>query len=157
MLSSQCLQIMWMVRIKNSKSRNMTIVGLLKWVSHGSIYVNVIRKSNNSANNSSHGIPTKYCLGPWLLDVSEIPKGWPSSLSIIILTLTASGKQLYYYWTKFHVKKEVVWFNWLLPHLGQTWNLTWLEFLQILICKFGHKVAWLYRCNHHIACATQTT
>ena len=27
--------------IKNSKSRNMTMVGLLKWVSHGSVYVNV--------------------------------------------------------------------------------------------------------------------
>ena len=54
--------------IKNSKSRNMTMVGLLKWVSHGSVYVNVIRKSNNSANNSSHGhgIPTKYRLGLWL-------------------------------------------------------------------------------------------
>ena len=52
--------------IKNSKSRNMTMVGLLKWVSHGSVYVNVIRKSNNSANNSSHGIPTKYRFGPWL-------------------------------------------------------------------------------------------
>ena len=52
--------------IKNSKSRNMTMVELLKWLSHSSAYVNVIRKSNNSANNSSHGIPTKYCLDPWL-------------------------------------------------------------------------------------------
>ena len=42
----------------------MTMVGLLKWVSHGSVYVNVIRKSNNSANNSSHGIPTKYRFEP---------------------------------------------------------------------------------------------
>ena len=53
--------------IKNSKSRNMTMVELLKWLSHGSVYVNVIRKSNNSANNSSHGIPTKYRLGPWFM------------------------------------------------------------------------------------------
>ena len=47
--------------IKNSKSRNMTMVD--------SVYVNVIRKSNNSANNSSHGIPTKYRFGPcqWAL------------------------------------------------------------------------------------------
>ena len=45
------------------KSRNMTMVELLKWLSHGSVYVNVIRKSNNSANNLSHGIPTKYRLG----------------------------------------------------------------------------------------------
>ena len=51
--------------IKNLKSQTMTMVGLLKWVSHGSVYVNVIRKSNNSANNSSHGIPTKYRFGPW--------------------------------------------------------------------------------------------
>ena len=43
----------------------MTMVELLKWLSHGSVYVNVIRKSNNSPNNSSHGIPTKYRLGPW--------------------------------------------------------------------------------------------
>ena len=48
--------------IKNSKGRNMTMVELLKWV-HGSVYVNVIRKSNNSANNSSHGVPTKYRFG----------------------------------------------------------------------------------------------
>ena len=40
--------------------QNMTMVELLKWLSHGSVYVNVIRKSNNSANNWSHGIPTKY-------------------------------------------------------------------------------------------------
>ena len=52
--------------IKNSKSRNMTMVEFLKWLSHDSVYVNVIRKSNNSANNSSNGIPTKYRLEPWL-------------------------------------------------------------------------------------------
>ena len=40
--------------------RILTMIKLLKWQSHGSVYVNVIRKSNNSANNSSNGIPTKY-------------------------------------------------------------------------------------------------
>ena len=44
--------------------RIMTMVELLKWLSHGSVYVNIIRKTNNSANNSSHGIPTKYRLDP---------------------------------------------------------------------------------------------
>ena len=33
--------------------RILTMIKLLKWQSHGSVYVNVIRKSNNSANNSS--------------------------------------------------------------------------------------------------------
>ena len=42
--------------------RILTMIKLLKWQSHDSVYVNVIRKSNNSANNSSHGIPTKYRL-----------------------------------------------------------------------------------------------
>ena len=46
--------------------RILTMIKLLKWQSHGSVYVNVIRKSNNSANNSSNGIPTKYRFGPWL-------------------------------------------------------------------------------------------
>ena len=46
--------------------RILTMIKLLKWESHGSVYVNVIRKSNNSANNSSNGIPTKYRLEPWL-------------------------------------------------------------------------------------------
>ena len=53
--------------IRNSKSRNMTMVEFLKWLSHDSVYVNVIRKSNNSANNSSHGIPTKYRFEPCIL------------------------------------------------------------------------------------------
>ena len=44
--------------------RILTMIKLLKWESHGSVYVNVIRKSNNSANNSSDGIPTKYRLEP---------------------------------------------------------------------------------------------
>ena len=44
--------------------RIMTMVEILKWLSYGLVYVNVIRKSDNSANNSSHGIPTKYPLGP---------------------------------------------------------------------------------------------
>ena len=44
--------------------RILTMIKLLKWQSHGSVYVNVIRKSNNSANNSSIGIPTKYRFGP---------------------------------------------------------------------------------------------
>ena len=44
--------------------RILTMIKLLKWQSHGSVYVNVIRKSNNSANNSSNGIPTKYRFGP---------------------------------------------------------------------------------------------
>ena len=46
--------------------RILTMIKLLKWQSHGSVYVNVIRKSNNSANNSSNGIPTKYRFGPWV-------------------------------------------------------------------------------------------
>ena len=27
-------------------------------------------------------------------------------------------------------------------------NLTWLEFLQVLSCELGHKVAWICSCNH---------
>ena len=46
--------------------RILTMIKLLKWESHGSVYVNVIRKSNNSANNSSNGIPTKYRFEPCL-------------------------------------------------------------------------------------------
>ena len=45
--------------------RILTMIKLLKWQSHGSVYVNVIRKSNNSANNSSNGIPTKYRFVVW--------------------------------------------------------------------------------------------
>ena len=65
--------------IKNSKSRNMTMVEFLKWLSHDSVYVNVIRKSNNSANNSSNGIPTKYRFGPCLL-VDELVSLWAPTI-----------------------------------------------------------------------------
>ena len=44
----------------------MTMIELLKWLSHGSVYVNVFRKSNNSDNNSSHGIPPQKFAVPWL-------------------------------------------------------------------------------------------
>ena len=44
--------------------RIMTMVKLLKWLCLGSVHVNVVKKSNNSTNNLSHSIPTKYCLGP---------------------------------------------------------------------------------------------
>ena len=39
----------------------MTMVEVFKWLSHSSVYVNVIRKSNNLFN----GIPSKIRLGPW--------------------------------------------------------------------------------------------
>ena len=35
--------------------------------------------------------------------------------------------------------------NWIFATLGPTWNSTWLEFLQVLTCKLGHKVALLCR------------
>ena len=59
--------------------RILTMIKLLKWQSHGSVYVNVIRKSNNSANNSSNGIPTKYRLEPWF-HVSHRRSAWIKKL-----------------------------------------------------------------------------
>ena len=44
--------------------RIRTMVGILKLPSHGSVYVNVIRKSNNLVSNSFNGIPSKIRLGP---------------------------------------------------------------------------------------------
>ena len=35
----------------------------------------------------------------------------------------------------------------LLPHSGPTWNLIWIEFLQVPSCKLGHEVAWLCTCR----------
>ena len=46
--------------------RIITMIKLLKWLSHGSVYVNLFRKSNNSDKNSSHGISTQYRAEPWV-------------------------------------------------------------------------------------------
>ena len=40
------------------------MVGLLKWLNHGSVYVHVSRKYNNSVNNSFNSILSKIRLDP---------------------------------------------------------------------------------------------
>ena len=63
------------------------------------------------------------------------------------------------------LQNHYIWFfEMIISDFLPTWNSTWLEFLQVLSCKLGHKVAWLCTCRpphslrnrptHHIDSAT---